>query len=283
MKEVLVTGGAGFIGSHLVEELIKNKNYNITVVDTLSTGKMSNIKESLFSGKVFLMISKIQQLNYKEKFDIIYHLGAKANTREKGMDDFINNAMATEAVTKMLKPNGRIIFMSSCVIYGNQKFVTEESPLQPTTPYGYSKWMNELIIKNNCKNYTIFRCANVFGERQGGSNKGGLIGIISYHLKNKTIIPIFSQGESNRDYVYVRDVVKAIIIINKKGTFQIGQNKTYNTLDLVKLSGVEWHYGGYGSEATSIKVDNTKIKKEGWKPTLEVTEYIRRIKRDLNG
>jgi len=138
--------------------------------------------------------------------------------------------------------------------------------------------MNELIIKNNCKNYTIFRCANVFGERQEGSNKGGLIGVIDYHLKNNKTMQVFSQGKNSRDYVYVRDVVKAIITINKKGTFQIGQNKIYNTLDLVKLSGVKWTWGECNDEVNSTKVDNTKLKKEGWKPTLEVTEYIRRLK-----
>ncbi len=274
MKEVLVTGGAGFIGSHLVEELIKNKNYKITIVDTLSTGKMSNIKESLFSGKVFLMINKIQQLKYKEKFDIIYHLGAKADVREKGMEGFVNNAMATEAVTKMLKPNGHFYFTSSCVVYGDQRFVTEESPLRPTTPYGYSKWMNELIIKDNCKNYTIFRCANVFGER----NRRGLISIIGSHIKNNKVMQVFNQGEDWRDYIYVKDVVKVLTAITKKGIFNIGQNQIYNTLDLVKLSGVKWVYGAYEKKAISVKVDNTKLKKEGWNPTLTIIQYIKGAK-----
>ena len=276
MKEILITGGLGFIGSHLVEELVKNENYKITIIDDLSTGKLSNLPSSIKLPDINL--SKIQDFKTNKKFDIIFHLGAKANTREKGMNDFIDNVMATETVTKMLKPDGRIVFSSSCAVYGNQEFVTEESSFQPISPYGYSKWMNELTIKNNCKNWTIFRFSNVFGERQDGSNEMGLIGVIDYHLKNNKEMQIFNQGENYRDYVYVKDVVKAMTTIKKKGIFQVGQNKTYNTLDLVKLSGVKWVYGTYNNEVKSIKLDNAKIKKEGWKPTLEVIQYIERIK-----
>ena len=174
-KEILLTGGAGFIGSHLLEELLKNKDYNITVVDDLSTGQLKNLQRLYVAPKpIKLYIKKIQMLQYlkfDKRFDIIYHLAAKANTREKGMKDFIDNVMSTEAVVKMLKPNGHIYFSSSCAVYGNQPYVTETSSLQPISPYGYSKWMNELTIKDSCKNWTIFRFSNVFGERQDGSGQ----------------------------------------------------------------------------------------------------------------
>jgi len=277
MKEVLVTGGAGFIGSHLVNELIKNKNYNITVIDDLSTGKLENLPIS--NKYITLDINRIQDSKINKKFDIIYHLGAKANTREKGMNDFIDNVMATEAVVKMLKPNGHIYFSSSCAVYGDQKFVNEESPFQPISPYGYSKWMNELTIKDNCKNWTIFRFSNVFGERQDGSNEMGLIGVIEYHLKNDKVMKVFNQGENYRDYIYVEDVVNAMTTINKKGIFQIGSNRAYNTLDLVKTSGVKWTWGDCNNEINSIRLDNNKIRKLDWKPSLSVTEYIKRIKK----
>lgn len=271
MKEVLVTGGAGFIGSHLVEELAKNKDYHITVIDDLSTGDFKNIK---FTPKLDFYFEKIQNFTYPIRFDLIYHLAAKANTREKGLKDFEDNVMATEAVVKLLKPNGHIYFSSSCAVYGNQKEVTEQSPFKPISPYGYSKWMNELTIKTNCKNYTIFRFSNVFGERQDGSNEMGLIGVIDYHLKNNKKMLVFNHGDNFRDYIYVKDVVKALTTIDKKDIFQIGSNNIYNTLDLVKLSGVKWKYGRDNNEVDSIRLDNTKIKKLGWKPTLEVTEYI---------
>lgn len=277
MKEVLITGGCGFIGSHLIEELIKNKNYNITITDDLSTGKIDNIRK--FASKIILIPKRIQDWKTNYKFDIIYHLGAKANTREKGMGDFIDNVNATEAVTKLLKPNGKIVFSSSCAVYGNQKYVTENSSMQPISPYGYSKWMNELTIKNNCKNWTIFRFSNVFGERQDGSNEMGLIGILDYCLQNNKEIEVFNNGENERDFIYVKDVVKALTIIHKKDIFQVSQNKTYKVSDLVKLSGVKYKLGRYNKEVKSIQLDNSKIKKEGWKPTLEVTDYIKRIKK----
>lgn len=275
-KKVLITGGCGFIGSHLVEELIKNKNYNITVIDDLSTGNIKNIEPYLDILKLYK--NRVQDLKISNKFDIIYHLAAKANTREKGMKDYIDNVMATEAVVKLLKPNGHIYFSSSCAVYGNQPIVNEESSFQPINPYGYSKWMNELTIKDNCQNYTIFRFSNVFGEKQDGSKEAGLLAVIAFNLKNKTTMRVFNKGKNYRDYIYVKDVVKALTTVNKQGIFQIGSNKIYNTLNLVKLSNVKWKYGTYNdNEIDIIKLDNTKIKKEGWKPTLEVTDYIRSL------
>ena len=139
--------------------------------------------------------------------------------------------------------------------------------------------MNELTIKNNCKNWTIFRFSNVFGKRQDGSNEMGLIGVIDYHLKNNKEMQVFNKGENYRDYIYVKDVVTAMLTIKKKGIFQVGQNKTYNTLDLVKLSEVKYKFGKCNNEVNRIRLNNTKLKREGWLQTLEVTQYIERLKK----
>jgi len=280
-KEILITGGAGFIGSHLVEELCKYKNYNITVIDDLSTGKLDNLPTpSILKKPIELYIDKIQNVKLDKKFDLIWHLAASISTRETGMEGYINNVMATEVTTKMLKPNGHIYFSSTYAIYGKQKYVSENSTIKPISPYGYAKWMNELTIKDNCKNWTIFRFSNVFGERQNGSEDMGLIGIIEYNLKNNTAIKVFNKGKNSRDYTYVKDIVKALTTINKKDIFQLGRSETYNTLKLVKLSGVKWSYGDCNDEVNSIKANNTKILQEGWKPTLSVTEYIERLKNE---
>lgn len=278
MKEVLISGGAGFIGSHLLEELIKNKDYNITIVDDLSTGKVDNLinlRKYVFE----FSIKKIQNYHPNKQFDIIYHLAAKANTREKGLKDFEDNIMATEAITKLLKPDGHLYFSSSCAVYGNQKFVTEESHFHPISPYGYSKWMNELTIQRNCKNWAIFRFSNVFGPRQDGASEMGLIGVIKYHLDNDKVMKVFNKGENHRDFIYVKDVVKALTTINKKDIFQIGRNKTYKVLDLIKLTVVKWEFGKINNEVESIKLDNSKIKKEGWEPSLSIIDYIGGFKR----
>jgi len=276
MKEVLLTGGAGFIGSHLLEELVNNKDYNITVIDDLSTGKINNIHKLL--KYINFYKGKIQVFNFDKKFDIIYHLAAKANTREKGLKDFEDNVMATEAVTKMLKNDGEIYFSSSCAVYGNQSFVNEQSPFRPISPYGYSKWMNELTIKENCDNWTIFRFGNVFGERQDGSTEMGLVGVISYNLKHNTEMEVFNNGENERDYIYVKDVVKALISVSNQDIYQVSQNKTYKTIELINLSGVKYKIGRNNTEVNSIQLDNTKLKQLGWSPTLSVIDYINKIK-----
>jgi len=281
MKSVLLTGGCGFIGSHLLEELIKKPDYEITIIDDLSTGKEENISCIKDSKTPVLLIAKrIQDITINRKFDLIYHLAAKANTREKGMGDYIDNIVATQAVVKMLKPDGRIIFSGSCAVYGDQKFVNENSLFQPISPYGYSKIVNELTIKNNCKNYSLFRFSNVFGERQDGTSGMGVVGVIKYNLKNNTEMLVFNKGDNYRDFIYVKDVVKALTTIHKTDIFQIGQNKTYNILDLVKFSGVKYNFGACNKEVKSIKLNNGKIKKEGWKPTLSVVEYIKRLKHE---
>lgn len=273
MKRILITGGLGFIGSHLLEELVKNKEYEITVIDDYSTGSIKNLPFPL--DKINLRIGRIQDFNLLREYDIIYHLAAKANTREVGLGDFIDNIMATEAVVKLLKPNGHIYFSSSCAVYGNQAIVTEESPFQPISPYGYSKWMGELIIQKQCNNYTIFRFSNVFGERQDGSNEMGLIGVIAYHKKNHTTMTVFNGGKNERDYVYVKDVVKAILTIHKKEVFQVGSYNLYKTLDLIKLSRVHYKIGKNNNEVETIKLDNAKLNEMGWYSTLTVTDYIK--------
>ena len=282
MKDILISGGCGFIGSHLLEELIKNRNYNITIVDDLSTGKYSNISFCLDSKNLInFYFHKIQDCKINKQFDIIYHLAAKANTREKGLKDFEDNVIATEAITKLLKPNGRIIFSSSCAVYGDQAIVTEESPFQPISPYGYSKVVNELTIKRDCKYYNIYRFSNVFGERQDGSNEKGLIGVIEYCLKNNKTIEVFNKGRNYRDYIYVKDVVRALLLPIQRDILQVGRNKLYNTLELVELAGLNYKYGQNNKEVDIIKLNNSKLIRLGWNHTIEVVDYINNLKNEI--
>ncbi len=275
MKRVLVTGGAGFIGSHLVEELLKDKSLDVNVVDDLSTGSLHNLR--LINKAVKLRKGRIQDLKFLGYFDIIYHLAAKANTRAVGDEEAIDNIDSTRAVVKLLKPDGRIVFSSSCAVYGNQRCVTETSRFSPISTYGCSKWLNELHIKANCKNYTIFRFGNVFGERQDGSTEMGLVGIIDYNrYRGKTIV-VFNKGEDYRDYIYVKDVVKALTTITDKDIFQVSNSRAYRTLALVEASGVKYKLGKSNPEVGFILLDNSKLLAKGWKPTLDVMDYIRKL------
>jgi UDP-glucose 4-epimerase len=138
--------------------------------------------------------------------------------------------------------------------------------------------MNELTIRLNCKNWTIFRFGNVFGERQDGSTEMGLVGVISYNLKHNTEMEVFNNGENERDYIYVKDVVKALISVSNQDIYQVSQNKTYKTIELINLSGVKYKIGRNNTEVNSIQLDNTKLKQLGWSPTLSVIDYINKIK-----
>ncbi len=278
MKKVLVTGGAGFIGSHLVEELCKDKSLDIFVVDDLSTGNIENIKVA--KGRVKFCKVRVQDMHESlvvPYFDTIYHLAAKANTRAVGDAEAIDNIDSTIAVVKMLKPEGRIVFSSSCAVYGNQRVVSETSKFNPISTYGCSKWLNELHIKAHCKNYTIFRFGNVFGERQDGSKEMGLVGVIKYNKSRGKIITVFNKGEDYRDYIYVKDVVKALTTITDKDIFQVSNSRAYRTLALVEASGVKYKLGKSNPEVGFILLDNSKLLAKGWKPTLDVMDYIRKL------
>ncbi|KKN82796.1 hypothetical protein LCGC14_0306200 [marine sediment metagenome] len=277
MNKILVTGGAGFIGSHLVEELVKNPLNEVYVIDDLSTGNWRNIKK-VFRSLAFFLPVRVQDVHedlVNPFFDTIYHLAAKANTRAVGDEEAIDNIDSTRAVVKLLKPNGRIVFSSSCAVYGNQRLVTEKSKFSPISTYGCSKWLNELHIKKHCKNYTIFRFGNVFGERQNGSRKMGLIGVIEYRKKNGKTMTVYNKGQDYRDYIYVKDVVKALVTVKDKDIFQVSNSKAHRTLDLIKLSGVDYKFGKSNPEVGYILLKNSKLRAKGWKPTLSVTEYIK--------
>lgn len=273
-RKILITGGMGFIGSHLTEQVSKDRKVELTVIDDFSTGRLSNL-QFLNKGKV--VGARVQDWRTEDKFDIIYHLAAKANTRAVGDEEAIDNIDSTRAVVKLLKPEGHIIFSSSCAVYGNQKLVTEDSAFNPISTYGCSKWLNELHIKSHCKNYTIFRFGNVFGERQDGSTEMGLVGVIEYCKKNKKKLTVFNKGQDYRDYIYVKDVVRALTSIREKDIFQVSHCSAHKTLDLVELSGVKYKFGKSNPEVNYILLDNKKLMGTGWRPTLKVTDYIRSI------
>jgi len=248
-----ITGGLGFIGSHLAEKIP-----GCTIIDDLSSGRLDNLKDKT-------NFKKIDLLDYNEKFDLVIHLAADIDARDDNIETFYKNLKLTEKAISLTKD--RIIFASSAAVYGDVLKAKETDALYPFKKYGYYKYLSEELIKSRCKNYTIFRFGNVFGERQ----KEGLIA----KLKRKENIDVYNLGKGQRDYIYVADIVDAIVNYQDNGIFNLGTGENVNTLDIVKSAKVKYKMIEAFKEIIFSSLDSKKMRDKGWKTTLTAKEYLK--------
>ena len=229
-KVCLVTGGAGFIGSNLVEKLVK-KNFKVFVLDNLTTGNLKKIKN--VKKKIVFIKSDIGNFRKLKKIDYVFHLAASVSVQESFKNKkkyYENNIYKTISFFNNLKtiPIKKFIYIASASCYGNnQKILNETSAINPISPYAESKWMAEQILLKLSKFYSIpflsFRLFNVYGKNFNfESNYTGVIGkFISNLLKNKKLI-IYGDGKQTRSFVHVDDVSRALIMgANSKFSYEI--------------------------------------------------------------
>lgn len=275
-KDILLIGGAGFIGSHLLDELVRNIDNHITVIDDLSTGLLQNIKHNI---KKIKFIKK-NFLKYKDTklFDEIYLLAAKVNNRSEDISDYYYNVKIVLNASMLLKNqnNSKFYFMSSGAVYGDGCNLQEHHLTYPSTFYSHSKIVGEALIGDVLKNPFIFRLGNVFGERQRGDCESGIVAIILEALRKKKKIVLYNNGINQRDYIYVKDIVNGICNVTNPDIYNIGSGKTYSTMDLVKASNISYIDGGRKKESHTIQLNIDKIKKINWEPTIDVLDYIKK-------
>ena len=226
-KRVLVTGGAGFIGSHLTEELV-SMGYQVTVLDNLKFGNIENIKAvtpniQFVKGDI-RNASVVYQL--VEKTDIIFHLAANASVPysvEHPTYDFETNAVGTFNIleaARQSKKIEKIIYASSAGVYGEAKYVPmdENHPLQPISPYGASKLAGEKLgfaYKNTYGlPFVAVRIFNVYGPRQP---RYVIYDFIKKLKSNPKQLQVLGSGEQVRSFCYIEDAVKGLILIMEKG------------------------------------------------------------------
>ncbi len=247
-KKILVTGGAGFIGSHIVDKLISQNN-KVVIIDNLSTGQKENINKKARFYKADITNKKIKEIFKKEKPDIVFHLAAQINVRKSIQNPLLDtkvNVLGSLNIFQAAKESNvkKIIFSSTGgAIYGKAKKTPTPETCQPKpqSPYGLSKLTTENYLKLYHKlfniNYTILRYSNVYGPRQNTLAEAGVIAIFTKQLlKNKTPV-INGTGKQERDYVYVKDVVSANLSSLKRGdnkTFNIGTSKKTSVNQIFK-------------------------------------------------
>lgn len=214
----LVTGGAGFVGSHVVDSLIES-GFDVLVIDDLSGGNKKNVNEKarLFEGNVNDNLNDIFE---KEKFDYVFHLAAQANLRTSlenpKMDAEINILGSLNIIENCIKYDvKKIIFSSTAALYSPDVNVPcgEDEEVKPLSPYGLAKATVEryLEIFKDTKglDYVVLRYSNVYGPRQNPKGEAGVISVFIDALKEGRDIVIFGDGEQTRDFVYVKDVSAA--------------------------------------------------------------------------
>jgi UDP-glucose 4-epimerase len=246
MSKILVTGGAGFIGSTLVDKLI-NEGNEVVVIDDLSSGKKDYVNPQAKFYKIDICSDKIAKIFKEEKFDFVYHLAAQIDVRKSVADpEFDNkiNVLGGINIIENCRANKiKKIIMASTggAIYGEAEEIptTESSPTYPVSPYGIHKLTLEKYLNYYYQvyglNYTVLRFANVYGPRQF---KGGEAGVIAIFIDNavKGLESLqFGDGLQTRDFVYVDDVVNglfAALNIDCPSEINIGSEIETTLLDI---------------------------------------------------
>ncbi|WP_349408720.1 NAD-dependent epimerase/dehydratase family protein [Pseudalkalibacillus sp. SCS-8] len=250
MAKVLVTGGCGFIGSHIVEKLVERK-FEIVVVDNLTTGKLSNIDLSLVDYYNCDINSRdFDKVVAKTMPQFIIHQAAQVSV-PKSIKDIIYdtevNIGGSIRVIEAAKNYGvkKIIFASTAAVYGEPQYLPVDTrhPVDPLSPYGLSKYTveNYLKLAKSCYglDYTILRYSNVYGPRQNAKGEGGVVAIFSGLLSQNQEVLIHGDGMQTRDFVYVEDVANANLkalekgsssILNVATSTQITINDLFNTV-----------------------------------------------------
>ena len=248
MSKILVTGGAGFIASHLTDKLIE-KGHNVVVIDNLSTGKKENLNPKAKFYEADICNSEIAQIFQEEKPEIVFHFAAQIDVR-KSVKDPIQDAEVNILGSLNLLQNcqkagvKKFIFASSGgAIYGDTDVIpTPETHTEnPESPYGICKLTIEKYLhfykETFGLNYTALRFANIYGPRQNSKGEAGVIAVFcDKMLKNQEVV-INGDGEQTRDFVFVDDVINAALLSmeqEKSDMYNIGAGEETNINDIFR-------------------------------------------------
>ncbi len=214
--KVIITGGFGFIGSHIVNILLK-KQIEVIIIDNLSTGNLDNIPEFEMSKFYQLDIMKddIEFIFAKEKPDYCIHLAAQTSVAYSithAKEDAVLNILGSINILNLCEKYKikKLIAASSAAVYGIPQYlpIDEAHPTEPISNYGLSKLAMEKYIKLSGVPYLIFRFANVYGPRQASSKESGVIASFNNNMLSNNQIYIYGNGNQIRDFVYVEDIAK---------------------------------------------------------------------------
>lgn len=296
-KKILVTGGAGFIGSHVVDLFI-DKGYKVVILDDLSTGRESNLNPRAKFYKMDIRSPEIRDVFAVERPDYISHHAAQMDVRHSVAQPLFDadvNILGSINLLECAREFGveHFVYISTGgAVYGEPEHIPcdETHPINPICPYGASKHTVEHYLfmyhSNYGMDYTVLRYPNVYGPRQDPHGEAGVVAIFTGKMLAGEEVTINGDGEQTRDFVYVGDCAYAnylaLTMNHQPGIYNLGWgrptsvNDIFNTL--AKVIGYA-HPANYGpakvGETRHIYLDAAKIKKDlGWSPTLTLEEGL---------
>ena len=284
MKRALVTGGAGFIGSWIVDYLIE-EGYKVVIIDNLSSGKIDNLNKRAKFYKGDIGSEEIREIFEKEKPDYVFHLAAEISVI-KSIKDPLSNAKTNILATLNL--------LNCCVEYNVKKFIfsstggaiygdgckiptPETEKEEPASPYGISKLSIEKYLqfyKNvHGLDFVSLRYSNVYGPRQDSKGEAGVVAIFIGKILSKEILTINGSGNQTRDYVYVEDIAKAnLLALNLSGIYNVSSGKETSVNEIfreiveeMKVDIKEIHGPEIKGEQMRSCLSSEKLLNEGWK------------------
>ncbi len=289
MRKILVTGGAGFIGSHVVPALLEQGDCEVTVLDNLSTGKRAYVPKEVPFHLLDIRSRELEEFLLRERFQTVIHLAAQTlvpySMENPEADEDLNVAGLVHLLEGCRKSGvEQIIFSSSAAIYGDNQHLplTETEVPAPTSFYGLSKTVGESYIRLYSQvsglHHVIFRFANVYGERQGETGEGGVISIFARKIAHKEPVTIFGDGNQTRDFVYAGDIARAMCLavgyagnatLNVSTNQEVSLNQLIGVLEKVLGHRMEVQYGPVRPGDIYASVLSHKALKE----TLGMQEY----------
>ena len=301
MKSI-VTGGAGFIGSHLVEDLVKN-NHKVIVIDNFKIGTKNNLKSVRKKIKIINCdIRKFKKISkYFKGVDNVYHLAALADivpSIENPTEYYSTNVTGTLNVLKASIQNNvkRFIYSASSSCYGKpKKYPTKEnSNISPEYPYALTKRLGEELVLHFAKVYklnaTSLRFFNVYGLRARTSGSyGAVFGVFLAQILAGKPLTIVGNGKQKRDFTYVSDIISAITKVSKRKSLSgdvmnVGSGKTVSVNQIAKLlRGKKINIPKRPGEPDITFADISKIKrKTGWRPKISIKYGIKIMLKNIN-